>query len=90
MGSFRFRRRLKIFPGAWLNLSRRGASLSFGTRGFTTNLGPRGHQETISALGTGVSFRTTRRRFGTSHRPIARRAMPRAPRRGFWAFLFGL
>jgi hypothetical protein len=83
----RFRRRLRIIPGLWLNLNKSGGSLSVGGHGFTENIGPRGHQETISARGTGLSYRTKRRSIGTSHRPIARRAMPQARRRGFWHWL---
>jgi hypothetical protein len=30
---FRFRKRLRIFPGLWLNLSKKGGSLSVGSRG---------------------------------------------------------
>ena len=85
---FRFRRRLPIIPGLWLNLSKSGVSASVGGRGFTENIGPRGHQETISAIGTGLSYRTKRRPIGTRHRPAGRRAMSQAPRRGFWSWLF--
>lgn len=49
----RFRRRLSIIPGLWLNLSKSGVSLSAGGRGFTKNISSKGHQETISAPGTG-------------------------------------
>jgi len=52
---FRFRKRIKLFPGLWLNASRSGISASIGGHGFTTNISARGHQETVSAPGTGVS-----------------------------------
>ena len=41
---FRFRKRLRIFPGLWLNLSKKGGSLSVGSRGATINESPKGHQ----------------------------------------------
>jgi uncharacterized protein DUF4236 len=62
----RFRRRFRIFPGFWLNLSKR---LSAGGHGLTVNTGKGGHQETISAIGTGVSYRTRRRKFGNPGGP---------------------
>ena len=42
---FRFRRRLKIFPGLWDNLSKRGGSLSVGGRGATINVSKKGVRE---------------------------------------------
>ena len=86
---FRFRKRLRILPGLWLNLSKRGGSLSVGGRGATVNLNSKGVQQTIGIPGSGVSYRTKRRPVGTSHRPAARKAMPQAQRRGFWAWLLG-
>lgn len=67
----RFRRRLPLFPGLWLNVSKRSGSLSVRGRGVTVNLRPKGHQETISAPGTGVSYRTRRRSIGSPGRPAA-------------------
>lgn len=67
----RFRRRLRIFPGLWLNVSKRSGPLSAGGRVVTVNVSPKGHQETISAPGTGVSYRTRRRPIGRSGRPAA-------------------
>ena len=86
---FRFRKRLRIFPGLWLNVSKSGVSASLGGRGATINVSQRGIQETVGLPGSGVSYRTKRRPIGTSHKPAGRRAMPQAPRRGFWAWLFG-
>ena len=48
---FRFRKRLRIFPGLWLNLSKKGGSLSVGGRGATVNVNPKGHQETVGLHG---------------------------------------
>jgi uncharacterized protein DUF4236 len=64
---FRFRKRLRIFPGLWVNVSKSGGSLSIGGHGFTANLGPKGHQETLSLPGSGISYRTTRRRYGAAN-----------------------
>jgi hypothetical protein len=63
---FRFRKCLRIFPGLWVNLSKRGGSVGIGGRGATLNIGNRGHMETISAPGTGVNYRTGRRPIGRS------------------------
>jgi hypothetical protein len=35
---FRFRKRLKLFPGIWINLSKLGGSLSVGSYGLTTSI----------------------------------------------------
>jgi len=43
---FRFRKRLRIIPGLWLNLSKKGTSLSVGGRGATINVNRQGVQET--------------------------------------------
>ena len=34
---FRFRRRIKLRPGLWFNLSKTGISTSVGTKGLTVN-----------------------------------------------------
>ena len=59
--SFRYRRSIRLAPGVRINLSKTGASLSAGAGGFTANLNRRGVQSTISARGTGLSYRTGRR-----------------------------
>ena len=59
--SIQFRKRLRIFPGIWLNISRSGWSLSFGGRGISVNVGPKGHQESVR-LAPGVRYRTKRRK----------------------------
>ena len=80
---FRFRKRIKLFPGLWLNASRSGISASMGGHGATLNLSRKGAQGTLSAPGTGVSYRTKRRKIGTSARPLASR------RKSFWDWLIG-
>jgi Protein of unknown function (DUF4236) len=56
--SFRFRKRLRLFPGAWVNLSKRGASLSMGRRRLTPNIGRKGVRESIGLPGSGFSYQT--------------------------------
>jgi hypothetical protein len=60
---FRFRKRLRLFKGAWINLSKSGASLSVGRKGATVNLNSKGVQETVGLPGSGLSYRTRRRKF---------------------------
>ena len=48
---FRFRRRIKLVPGFWLNLSRSGVSASIGRHGATVNLNRKGAQGTASLPG---------------------------------------
>lgn len=53
---WRFRRRVKVAPGVWANVGKRGTSWSFGGRGYTVNVGKRGVRRTISLPGTGLSY----------------------------------
>jgi len=59
MGHLRFYRRVRIFPGVWLNLTKTGISLSFGRRGLTVTVGRNGIRFTAGLPGTGL-FYTTR------------------------------
>jgi hypothetical protein len=59
---FRFRKRLSILPGLWINLSKKGGSLSVGGRGATINVSPRGHRESVGLPGSALSYRTKRRK----------------------------
>lgn len=56
--AFRFRHRIKIFPGVHLNLSARGLSLSLGPRGASVTLGSRGTYANLGIPGSGLSYRT--------------------------------
>ena len=56
MGFLRFFRRIKIFPGLTLNLSKSGVSVSIGPRGFKWTIGPRGERVTVGLPGTGLSY----------------------------------
>ncbi len=42
MGNFRFYRRMRLFPGLSVNLSKSGPSLTVGMRGAHVTMGPRG------------------------------------------------
>jgi Protein of unknown function (DUF4236) len=74
---FRFRKRIKLFPGLHLNISKRGYSISVGERGLTTNISRKGLRETVSAPGTGISYQTKTAKWAKvprSGQPIQKRA----------------
>jgi Protein of unknown function (DUF4236) len=56
---FLFRKRIRILPGVWLNLSKRGVSTSIGGKGITINIKDNKTRTTASLPGTGLSYRTT-------------------------------
>ncbi|MBV8375551.1 MAG: DUF4236 domain-containing protein [Verrucomicrobia bacterium] len=58
--SFRFRKRIRLAKGIWINLSQKGTSLSVGGRGVTTNISEKGVREKFSVPGTGISYQTKR------------------------------
>lgn len=55
--SFRFQRRLTLFPGVRLNFSPRGISTSIGPRGASITLGQHGATTNLGISGTGLSYR---------------------------------
>jgi hypothetical protein len=55
----RFRKRIKIFPGVWFNLSKSGVSTSLGGKGLTINLKNGKAKTTIGLPGTGLSYSQT-------------------------------
>ncbi len=57
--AIRFRKRLKIIPGVWLNLSKSGVSTSVGIKGLTVNMKDGKARTTASIPGTGLSYSTT-------------------------------
>ena len=57
--SFLFRKRVKILPGVWFNLSKRGVSTSIGGKGLTVNIKGDKIRATASLPGTGLSYRTS-------------------------------
>jgi hypothetical protein len=54
----RFRRRIKIMPGVYMNLSGSGASMTVGPRGASVSIGKRGVHANTSIPGTGLYART--------------------------------
>ena len=54
---FRFSRKISIFKGLRLNLSKSGTSVSLGGRGAWLTIGKRGAQATVGIPGTGMSWR---------------------------------
>jgi hypothetical protein len=56
---FLFRKRIRILPGIWFNMSKRGISTSIGGKGITINIKDDNVRTTASIPGTGLSYRTT-------------------------------
>ncbi len=56
MGNFRFYRRLRVFPGLSVNLSKSGPSLTVGVRGAHVTVGRAGIRRTIGIPGTGIYY----------------------------------
>ena len=54
---FRFRKSVRLFPGARLNFSKSGVSVSLGAPGATFNFGPRGSAITVGLPESGLSYR---------------------------------
>lgn len=52
--SFKFRKRLRIFPGFTLNLSKSGLSATVGMRGLNVNIGSRSKHLNVGIPGTGI------------------------------------
>ena len=55
--AFRFQRRIRLFPGANINLSKRGVGVSVGPRGAKLSVGRRGAHANVGLPGTGLSYR---------------------------------
>jgi hypothetical protein len=68
---FRFRKRIKILPGFWFNMSKSGISTSIGGKGLTVNINDGKVRTTASIPGTGLSYRTT-----SSSTPPTRSSIP--------------
>jgi len=62
----RFRRRLQIFPGLYLNFSGSGVSATLGVPGANVNVSKRGIEGTAGLPGTGLHYRTKLVSFGGS------------------------
>ena len=74
---FRFQKRIRIFKGLTLNLSKSGASWSIGGRGMTLNVRKGRVTSTVGIPGTGLSYRKTLDTHVPSAPPQAR--TPEAP-----------
>jgi hypothetical protein len=69
---FRFRKRLRLFPGFWLNVSKSGVSASVERRGATINVSPKGHQESVGLPGLGLELQGRRgKKLGKPGAPAA-------------------
>lgn len=55
---FKFRKRIKIAPGVYINVGKTGVSTSIGKRGSTINIGKNGTKATFGIPGTGLSYST--------------------------------
>ena len=51
------RKRIKIFPGVYLNLGKKGISFTLGAKGQTLNVGSKGVYGNVRVPGSGVSYR---------------------------------
>jgi hypothetical protein len=61
MGSFRFRRQIKLLPGVKLNINKKSTSVTVGGRGAHVTYNTNGQRTTSVGLpGTGLSWRDTR------------------------------
>jgi DNA segregation ATPase FtsK/SpoIIIE-like protein len=56
--SWRFSRRVQVFPGVKINFSTRGVSTTFGIPGASINIGPKGVYANTGIPGTGLHSRT--------------------------------
>ena len=56
MGNFRFYRRVSIFPGLSVNVSKSGPSLTVGMRGAHVTVGRNGIRRTVGIPGTGIYY----------------------------------
>lgn len=54
----RFRRRVRLEKGIWMNVSKSGTSLSVGGHGETVNFSKKGATTTVGIPGTGISYRS--------------------------------
>lgn len=77
---FRFQKRLRIFPGLTLNLSKKGVSTSIGVRGARITRGHGKTRVTVGIPGSGLSHstvRSNRRAAPVSMRPAGALGVPR-------------
>lgn len=69
---FRFRKRIRIAPGVYLNLGKKGVnSVSMGAGPFTTNMSSKGIKHTAGLHGTGLSYETKRSPWSSGERRVS-------------------
>ncbi|WP_075686531.1 DUF4236 domain-containing protein [Serratia marcescens] len=56
--AIRFRKRIRIAPGVYINIGKKGISTSIGARGASVNIGKRGVNGTVGIPGSGLSYTT--------------------------------
>jgi len=83
---WRYRRSVKLLPGARVNISKTGTSLSVGRRGATVNIGKRGVRSTFGIPGTGISYVTQH----SSRRRSRSRQTAVSPRPGYRTWVIWL
>jgi hypothetical protein len=84
----RFRKRIKLFPGLWLNVSKSGVSTSIGGKGLTVNLKGGKVKTTASIPGTGLSYsQTTGHHDNSAHQASIGEAAPASATIPAWVWL---
>lgn len=73
---FRFQKRITLFPGVRVNISKSGASLSVGPRGASMTMGKRGVYGNVGIPGSGLSYRERLDRPSRPERPERAPANP--------------
>lgn len=56
MAHIRFWKRIRIFPGIYLNIGKKGISISFGPRGIKYTVGTKGKRFSAGIPGTGIYY----------------------------------
>lgn len=69
--SFRFKRRIRLFPGVYFNIGKTGVSMTIGPRGANINIGKGGTYLNTGIPGTGLSWREKLSGSPTPNQPIA-------------------
>lgn len=60
--SFRFRQRIRVLPGVYLNIGKGGVSVTLGGRGLSYTIGKNGTRKTFGLPGTGMSWTSSKKR----------------------------
>jgi hypothetical protein len=84
---FRFQKRIRIFKGLTLNLSKSGSSWTVGRPGASVNIKDEKVTGNIGIPGTGLSYRQSLNQSGTPEEPATRRSGVRVL---FWLVLIAV